>query len=87
MYKTYPEDFFLLQRQIRMRKVDEALMQIAIVSNPHLEDRDQAADFVNTLMDQRRFMRGEEIKSAELDTEAFEAFRGGIQKDSKIKVK
>jgi len=87
MFNTYPEDFFLLQRQIKMRKIDEYLMDIAIVANPHREG-DDAKEFVENLMSERRWYRGDEDAEAELDTAAFEQFRNTMQNESKsIKAK
>lgn len=87
MYNTYPEDFFLLQRQIRMRKIDNYLMDAAIVANPHKEQEPQK-EFIEGLLQQRRFFRGIEEAPEELDVAAFEQFRDSMQKQSiHIKVK
>lgn len=87
MFQTYPEDFFLLQKQIKARKVDEYLMQASIVANPH-KSPDDAEDFINELMKQRRWFRGDPDDDAELDLAAFDNFRDLMQKQSKtIKAK
>lgn len=84
---TYPDEFFLLQRQIRMRRTDEYLMDIAIAANPHKNPED-AKDFVETLLEQRRFYRGEPDAPEQLDVGAFEKMRQQLSKDSNlIKVK
>lgn len=83
MHNTYPEDFFLLLRQIRIRKIDEQLTQIAIISNPHREEKDQK-EFVEGLVSERRFMSGEEDKPAEMDRAGVEAFKQLIGKKSKM---
>lgn len=67
-----------------MRKVDETIMQLSIVSNPHITDKDERDKLINELLDQRRFMRGEEERPAEMDVEAFEKFRNAMQKSSKM---
>lgn len=81
LYKTYPEDFFLLQRQIKMRKVDEYLMETSIIANPH-KNEDDAKEFIEGLMKQRRWYRGDPAEDAELDVAAFDKLRNDIQKHS-----
>lgn len=77
----------MLQRQIRMRKLDEYIMQVAIIANPHKKS-EQQKEFVEDLLSQRRFMRREPEAPAVLDVAAFEGFRKGLGKDSNlIKVK
>jgi ABC-type uncharacterized transport system YnjBCD substrate-binding protein len=77
----YPEDFFLLQRQIQMRKLDNYLMDAAIVSNPHKKPED-AKEFIEGLLEQRRFMSGEPDVPAETDFAALDAFKKQLQEDS-----
>lgn len=81
MYRTYPEDFFLLQRQIKMRKVDDYLMSASIIANPHKKESD-AKEFVEGLLSQRRFYRGEEEVPDKLDIAAFNKFREDLQNES-----
>lgn len=70
-----------------MRRVDEYLMQTAIVANPHKE-ADAAKEFVEQLLDQRRFMRGDEDVPEQLDLAGFEAMRKQLANESiTIKVK
>lgn len=84
---TYPEEFFMLQRQVRMRKTDEYLMDVAIVANPHKNPED-AKEFVEGLLEQRRFYRGEPDAPEQLDVTAFEKMRQQLSKESNlIKVK
>lgn len=83
MFNTYPDDFFLLQRQIRLRRIDEYLMQSAIVANPHKEPKD-AEEFIDDLLSERRFMSGEEEKPMEMDRKAVEAFKDFLGSKSKM---
>lgn len=83
MHDTFPEEFFLLQRQVRARKVDEALMQIAIVANPH-KNPDDAKEFVDDLLSRQRFFRGEPEVSEKLDVGAFEKFRQATMEHSNL---
>lgn len=80
MYDTYPEDFFRLQRQIRMRKIDSYLMDVAIVANPHKGE--DSKEFVEALMKERRFFRGIEEIPDQLDIAAFNKFREDMKKES-----
>lgn len=81
MFNTYPEDFFLLSRQIRMRKIDEYIMSVSITSNPH-KDADSQKEFIEDLMSQRRFYRGEDEAALKLDVAAFDKFRQQMQNES-----
>lgn len=83
MNNTYPEDFFLLQRQIVARKLDENLMQAAIVGNPH-QEKDAQEEFINTLLKQRRFYRPEDEPPVETDFEGIKAFKQLVQKESRV---
>lgn len=85
--KVYPDEFFLLQHQISMRKTDEYIMQLQIVSNPHKNPED-AKEFIDMLMGQRRFYRHENEVPVKLDVTAFENMRKQLGKESNlIKVK
>jgi hypothetical protein len=87
LFKIYPEDFFLLARQIQMRKLDEHLMQLNIAANPHREASAQQ-EFINDLLGRHRSMRGEEAANAQLDVAAFEKIRSKLGKESMlVKVK
>lgn len=79
--EMYPEDFFLLQRQIRMRKLDTYLMDAAIVANPHKNPED-SKEFIENLLDQRRFMSGEAEVPAETDFAAIDKFKKQLQEES-----
>lgn len=81
MDNTYPEDYFLLQRQIAGRMTDEYLMQSAIVSNPHKEESDQK-EFIESLMQQRKRYRSEPLAPVETDFAAIDALKESMQKQS-----
>ncbi len=83
MDSTYPEEFFLLSRQIKARQVDELLMQTAISTQPHKAPED-AKEWVEGLLSQRRFFRGDEPVAETLDVHGFEAFRKMSQEQSKL---
>jgi polyhydroxyalkanoate synthesis regulator phasin len=83
LHDTYPEEFFLLQRQMRARKVDEALQELAIASNPHKNPED-AKEFVDDLLSRRRFYRGEADAPEQLDVTAFEKFRKSVTEQSSL---
>ncbi len=70
-----------------MRKTDEYIMQLAIITNPHIEEA-KRKEFVDGLMNERRYMRGEPEAPTELDVAMFEKFRTNMSKESlNIKVK
>lgn len=71
----------MLQRQIQMRKLDNYLMDAAIVANPHKKPED-AQEFVEGLLEQRRFMTGEPEAPVETDFAALDALKKQIQEDS-----
>lgn len=83
LFNTYPEDLFLLQRQIRMRLIDENLMQARIIANPHV-DKEAATEFIDSLMAERRWFRGEEEAEPELDREALDALKAKLSHQSKF---
>jgi hypothetical protein len=56
-------------------------MQAAIVSNPHKSPED-AEEFITHLLDQRRFMSGEEEIPPETDFEAINSFKKQVQEQS-----
>ena len=68
----------MLQRQIQMRKLDNYLMDAAIVSNPHKKPED-AQEFIESLLEQRRFMSGEPEAPTETDFAALDAFKEKLQ--------
>lgn len=72
----------MLQRQIRMRKIDEYMMQVAIIANPHKE-AEPAKEFVEELMNQRRWYRGEPDAPEQLDVTGFEKFKKQLANESK----
>lgn len=80
---TYPEEFFLLSRQIKARHVDDLLAQTAIATQPHKNTED-AKEWVDGLLSQRRFFRGDEPVAETLDVAGFEAFRKMSQEQSKL---
>ncbi len=71
----------MLQRQIRMRKLDTYLMDAAIVANPH-KDPEAAQEFIEGLLNERRFMSGEDEAPAETDFAALDKFKKKLQEDS-----
>lgn len=71
----------MLQRQIRMRTLDRYLMDAAIVANPHKKPED-AQEFIEGLLEQRRFMGGEPEAPAETDFAALDKFKKQLQEDS-----
>lgn len=81
LYEVYPEDFFLLARQIRMRKLDNLITQFSVATHPHRETEDQQA-FMESLLNEHRFMSGEEAVSEELDIVAFENLRTKLSEKS-----
>lgn len=64
-----------------MRRLDDYIMQTAIVTNPHKEAED-AKQFVEDLLSNRRFMSGEEERPAELDREALDKFKKQLGQSS-----
>lgn len=77
----------MLTRQIRLRKVDEYIIQTSIASNPHKEAEAQKK-FIEDLIDQRRSLRPEPELPETLDVETFNRFRKDLVGDSNlIKVK
>lgn len=83
LYKVYPEDFFLLQRQIKMRHIDNYLMEASIIANPY-KSADDAKEFIESLMKERRWYRGDPDQEAALDVGAFERFREQMKQDSHL---
>ncbi len=71
----------MLQRQIRMRKLDNYLMDAAIIANPHKKPED-SQEFIEALLEQRRFMGGDEEAPAETDFAALDKFKTQLQEDS-----
>lgn len=66
-----------------MRKIDEHLMSTAIAANP-FKDAASEKEFVENLLGQRRFYRGEVEVAEILDVAAFESFRDTINNGSKL---
>jgi hypothetical protein len=56
-------------------------MQAAIVSNPHKSPED-AKEFITTLLDQRRYMSGEDEVPPETDFSAMDSFKKKVQEQS-----
>lgn len=83
MDDTYPDDFFLLQKQITARRLDDLVMQAAIIANPHKKPED-AQEFIDDLLKQRRYYRGEDDIPPETDFEAIASLKEMMQKQSKV---
>lgn len=83
MDNTYPEDFFLLQRQINGRVLDDYLMQAAIIANPHKETKD-AEEFIDNLLKQRKRYRPEDEAPEETDFAAIQALKDSLSKESNL---
>lgn len=84
MDKLYPEDFFLLNRQITLRKIDEYLSKLQIAMYPHLEKEEDRDELTKDLINQRRFMRGEEKIDEKLDRASLEKFRHELKENSRL---
>lgn len=83
LYNTYPEDFFLLQRQINIRKLENYLIQASIIANPHIEPKD-AEEFITNINDELSALRGYEEIEPEMDRESVEQFKQFLSKKSKL---
>jgi len=83
MYNTYPDDFFLLVRQIRLRKINDSLLAIAIASNPHTEEPKK---LIEDLMEQQRFMQGED-PNPEIDRAGLDSLKNQLSKSKMVKVR
>lgn len=75
----------ILQDRISERQNEDAITQLRIISNPHME-QDAQKEFINQLMARRRRFRG--IVEDKLDRAALERLRSQLKKESKaVKVK
>jgi len=83
MSNVYPADFFNLARQIKMRQVDEFLMQARIVSNPHVES-ESAQEFIEDLLEQRDWYRGDPSQRNKLDRVGMEALKNQVRSVSRF---
>lgn len=79
---TYPEDFFLLSRQIKLRKIDEYLINVNIAAAPTAEDR----TFVEELVQTRRFMQYED-PDPQIDRAGLESLKSKLKTSPTIKVR
>lgn len=74
-----------MQDQIKVRQIDQTLINLRISTHPHLENSEQK-DFADMLFRQRRLIMGEE--SEELDRAGLAKLKEVLKKESKlIKVK
>lgn len=83
MESIYPEDFFLLSRQIKMRNLDEFLMQTRIISHPH-GDAEQQEEFMEDMLEQRAWYREEPTERNKLDRTGLSAFKDRVRAESKF---
>lgn len=58
-------------------------MDLAIVASPY-KTPEEAEEFIEKLMNTRRFMRGEDKVPEKLDVAAFESFKRQVMEDSKL---
>lgn len=79
----------MFQELILARQTEDALLQIRIVSNPHLSEPADQKAFVDELMLQRNYYRGIYDEEPELDRKGLDALKNalGNTKGSKIVVK
>ena len=82
LYKIYPEDFFMLSRQIRIRKLDEHLINIMIAAAPHSENK----EFIDSLIKTQRFMRGED-PNPQIDRAGLDSLKQSLSSSKMIGVK
>ncbi len=64
-----------------MRRIDNLLSQVTVASNPHRDPKD-AKKFVDDLLEEQRFMRGED-NTTELDRAAVEELRSFMSNKSR----
>lgn len=79
----------MFQELIIARQTEDALLQIRIVSNPHLNEPSDQKAFVDELMLQRNYYRGIYDEEPELDRKGLDMLKNalGNTKGSKIVVK
>lgn len=64
--QIYPDDVLHLTKNIRLRLIDDYLIQSRIAANPHME-KDAAEEFIESLVDERRELVGFERMEDQLD--------------------
>lgn len=86
MEDIYFDELFELLDRIRKKRVNEYMMGLAIVQNPHLEkaeDRRALWDKLQAMFDDVEI----EEKIEELDKTGFESFKSMIMNNSRVIVK
>lgn len=64
--RVYPDDVLHITKQIRLRRIDEYLIQSRIAANPHME-QDAAREFIESLVNERSQIVGFEREHDTLD--------------------
>jgi len=77
-----------LQYEILARQTEDALLQLRIVSNPHISEAAEQRAFVDELLAQRKYLRGIDDKP-ELDRQGLAKLKGILKDESRsgIRVK
>lgn len=57
LQQVYPDDLIELSKAIRLRVIDDYLIQSRIAANPHMQ-KDDAEQFITTLVNERRQIEG-----------------------------
>ena len=83
MENIYPEDFFLMSRQIRLRHIDETLLQVRVISHPHIEE-EAGKEFIDDLIEQGEWYRGDPRTRDTLDRTGLEGFKQQVRQNSRF---
>lgn len=85
--KVYPDDLIYLSRKIRVRRIDDYLMQGRLIANPYIEPS-KAGEFMQDLVSTRDSLLDIEPADERLDRTTLARFKNVLRKESNlIKVK
>lgn len=79
---VYPDDLAWLRPAIRLRAVNNMLVQAKIAANPHV-DRAAAKEFIDTLLAEKRHL--EPQKEPKMDRKKFEELRSILGNPDRFK--
>lgn len=81
--RVYPDDLIYLSRKIRIRRVDEYLVQARLIANPHMNKED-SRKFIEELISTREEAGGEPEPTPELDREGIANFKRFVKTESRF---
>ncbi len=75
----FPEDLIILQDKMKVRALKKTLVDVQVVSQPHIEKQEDRAAFINSINEQIYELEGRPADNEPLDRTGLALFKAGVQ--------